>query len=90
MSKSREWANLCREHKAGRKNTNTTRFAPKLWLRFLHKSTARSLRGRALEEPENEEKARRQLEEIRARMQTFIGANTWPLWRAGVHGLKKE
>jgi hypothetical protein len=77
MSKSQEWVNLCREHKAAKEEHD--KVFSEIVAAFSEQIDGKVPAGPGLEELEYEEKARKQLEEIRARMQTFIGANTWPV-----------
>jgi len=77
MSKSQEWVNLCREHKVAKEEHDNV-FSG-IVAAFSAKIDGKAPAGPGLEQIEYEEKARKQLEEIRARMQSFIGANTWPV-----------
>lgn len=77
MSKSQEWTKLCREHDAAKEEHD--KVFSGIVAAFSAQIGGQAPAGPGLEELEYEEKARKQLEEIRARMQTFIGANTWPV-----------
>jgi hypothetical protein len=74
---AKEWADLCREHKAA-KQAHDEAFSG-IVSGFTARLEGDAPAGPGLEELEYEEKARKQLEEIRARMRTFVGANTWPV-----------
>lgn len=78
MSKQKqEWTKLCREHEAAKK-AHDEAFAGIVAGVTAHiDGKAPSTPG--LEELEYEERARKQLEDIRARMQAFVGANAWPV-----------
>lgn len=72
-----EWTKLCREHAAAKK-AHDEAFAEIVAGVTAHiDGTVPSAPG--LEQLEYEERARKQLEEIRARMQEFVGANAWPV-----------
>lgn len=76
MSAQKKWKELLREHDAA-KQAHEEAFSS-----ILSGFSARldgEAPGPGLEQLEFEERARKQLEEIRARMQTFIHANTWPV-----------
>lgn len=75
MSKSKEWMELLREHSAAKEEHDKlfTGIVAAISARIDGKDSA----GPDLEQVEYEEKARQQLEQIRARMQSFIHANTW-------------
>jgi hypothetical protein len=78
MSKQKqEWTKLCSEHAAAKK-AHDEAFA------VIVAGVTAHIDGKVpsapgLEQLEYEERARKQLEEIRARMQEFVGANTWPV-----------
>jgi hypothetical protein len=76
-SQAKEWAELCREHQAA-KEAHDEAFSG-IVSGFTARLEGDAPAGPGLEDLEYEEKARRQLEEIRARMRTFVGANTWPV-----------
>ena len=78
MSKPKqEWTKLCSEHEAAKK-AHDEAFA------VIVAGVTAHIDGKVssapgLEQLEYEERARKQLEEIRARMQEFVGANAWPV-----------
>lgn len=71
---AKKWTELCREHKAA-KDENDELFS-RIVASFSAQIDGKVSAGPSLEELEYAEKARKQLEEIRAKMQTFIYANT--------------
>jgi hypothetical protein len=76
-TRAKVWADLCREHQAA-KQAHDEAFSG-IVSGFTAQLDGRAPAGPRLEELEYEEKARKQLEEIRAKMRTFVGANTWPV-----------
>ena len=76
-TQAKDWAELCREHNAAKKAHDEafSGIVTTVTARLDGKAPA----GPELAELEYEEKARKQLEEIRERMRTFVGANTWPV-----------
>lgn len=76
-TQAKEWAELCREHNAA-KQAHDEAFSGIVSV-FTARLDRNAPAGPGLEELEYEEKARKQLEEIQAKMRTFVGANTWPV-----------
>ena len=74
---AKEWAELCREHNAAKEEHD--KVFSGVVAAFSAKIDGKVPSGPGLEELEYEERARKQLEEIRERMRTFVHANTWPV-----------